>query len=209
MVYADWIAIAIVVVLLALGAILGFGRLLKFFTSGIFGIIISVFVCYCIGGMLMDIGFVGDLLAKFASLWNESSNGFLQFLTTIHFEVVVYYIVLFIVIQIIRIIIVKILKNIFEIKFIVMKVINKVFGAVLMLAIGAIIALFIFQIIYWVGGDTAESLSDALSGSVFRLDVLFEHNPMNYLVNLSQKVVEEEEPLTDAVFAILSGITAV
>ena len=54
MVLADWIAIGIVVVFIALGALIGFGSGLKFFTSGIFGIIIGVVVCALVGTVFLE-----------------------------------------------------------------------------------------------------------------------------------------------------------
>lgn len=41
MVTVDWIAIAVLAVALGLGALLGLGKWLKFFTGGVFGVIIS------------------------------------------------------------------------------------------------------------------------------------------------------------------------
>ncbi|MCD8308049.1 MAG: hypothetical protein LUD51_07490 [Clostridia bacterium] len=196
---ADWIALAFLVVFAAIGAIAGCGRVLKFFTSGIFGIIISVFACYCLGGLILGIPFIGDLLDKFASLWAGTA-----FLETIHLEVIVYYIVLFIIVTLIRILIVRILKNILEIKFLPVKIINRVVGAVLLAGIMTVIALFVFQIIYWVyGADGNPELVEALSGA-FNLDQLYLNNPMNYLTQIG-KTVEEEG---DAVAAIVSAVVS-
>ena len=68
MIVADFIFIGVAAVVAFLGWLIGFGKTLKFFTSGIFGILISVFVCYCLGGIIMNIGFVSDLLAKLAAV---------------------------------------------------------------------------------------------------------------------------------------------
>lgn len=179
LILADWIAIGAVAGLALLGMLLGFGKGLKFFTSGIFGIIISVFICYCLGGFILTIPFVGDLLAKFAALWRGKENFFFNILTKIRLEIIVYYIVLFIVVQLARIIIVRLIKRVFEIKFILIKIINKVFGAVLFVGMGILIALLVLQIIHWVGGETAVSLLQKLDGSVFKLDKLFLNNPLN------------------------------
>ena len=48
MILADWIAIAVVAAFILIGALVGFGKGLKFFTGGIFGIIISILVCYLV-----------------------------------------------------------------------------------------------------------------------------------------------------------------
>lgn len=160
MVLADWIAIGIVVACLAIGALIGFGRTLKFFTSGIFGIIIGVVACALIGTAFIHVPFIEALMDKFPWYW---------------LGIVVYYVVLFIVVQLLRIIIVLIVKHVAEAENVVMKVINKTLGAVLFLAIGVVISLLVLMIIgCWVGGDTAANLYESLCGSAFRLDKLYE-----------------------------------
>ncbi len=183
MVFADWIAIAVALGALALGAVFGFGRLLKFFTGGIIGIIISGFVCYCIGGFFLDIPFVQDMLAKFAGLWGTQEGIFFDILRSMHLEIVVYYIVLFLLVQIARVIIVNILKNISEADNVVISVINRVGGALLMAAVVFVVVLLIFQIVHWVGGGTEIDLINSLGGSCFKLDMLYIHNPLGAIVD--------------------------
>ena len=178
MITADWIALAVIAGVAVIGALIGFGKGLKFFTSGIFGIVFSVFLCYILGGLIYGIPFVQDLLNKFASLWEN-----VHFLTVIHLEIIVYYILLFIVFQILRIIIVKILKGVFEAKFIVIRIINKVLGAVLLVGILVLLTLLVFQLVSWVGGDTAIQLDEMLSESGF-LGGLYRNNPLWALVNV-------------------------
>ncbi len=177
MIVADWVALALVAAFFLAGVAAGFGKGLKFFTSGIFGIIISVFVCYSIGGLVLKLEFVRTLLDKFTAALTDK-NGFCDFLLKIHVDVVVYYIVLFIIVQILRIIIVAILKNIAEINNAVFKIINRVLGAVFFLAVLTLIALTVFQIIQWIGGNTAQNFAQKLEGSFFKLDKLFENNPL-------------------------------
>jgi len=188
---ADLIAIGIVAATALLGVVLGFGKGLKFFTSGIFGIIISVFVCYSIGGMVLRLEFVQNLLNRFAELWTgaDKEGFFFDFLAKIHPEIIVYYIVLFIAVQIVRIILVRILKHIAEAKLTVVKIINRVLGAALFVAMAVLITLTVFQIIHWVGGTTAEELLANLEGSVFGLDKLFTNNPLLGLVEQVQGMI--------------------
>lgn len=184
MISADWIAIAIMLGAIALGALVGFGKGLQIFTGGPIGVIISVIVCYCFGGFFLEITFIQDLLNKLASLWTEQAGIFYDFLTKIHPEIIIYYIVLFIVVQIIRIVIVKIIAHVAETKNTVIKVINKTLGAAMFAAMAVLISLIVFQVIYWVGGETAEQFANDLAGSVFKLDELFLNNPLLQLVNM-------------------------
>lgn len=181
---ADWIAIGVVAGCLLLGALLGFGKLLSFLTSKIFGKITALFICYSFGGMFMSIGFVQDFLVKIASLWSGGDNFFLAFLTKIHPEVIIFYIILFIAVFWILKLLALLAKAILEIKVMPIKIINKVGGAMLLTATGVLIGLFVFQIIAWVGGETAVNLLESLNGSVFGLDKLFLNNPLLGLVNV-------------------------
>ncbi len=181
---ADWIALAVLVFSLLLGALLGFGKLLTFFTNKIFGKVVAVFVCYTFGGMFMSIGFVQDFLAKVASLWSGSDNFFCAFLTKIHPEVFVFYIILFIAVYWLQKLLALIAKAILEIKVTPLKIINKVGGALLLAGTAVLIWLVVFQVIYWVGGSTAQDLLNSLQNSFLALDKLFLNNPLLGLVQI-------------------------
>lgn len=184
MVTADWIAIAVVFACIMLGALLGFGKLLAFFTNKVFGKFVAVFICYTFGGMFMSIGFVQDFLTWIASLWSGSNNFFCIFLTKIHPEVIIFYIILYIAIYWLLKLLALLAKAILEIKIMPLKIINKVGGALLLTGTGVLIWLVVFQIIYWVGGETAYNFLNSLYGSLFGLDKLFLNNPLLGLVNI-------------------------
>ncbi len=117
----------IVVLILALivGLARGFGKSLKTFTKGIFGIIISIFVCISFGGMISNIDFVGNFIAQI----NQSITDASTLLGNLKLGIWVYYIVLFFIIQILRVLVVKVLVDLFEKDNAVMKFINKFLGA--------------------------------------------------------------------------------
>ncbi len=177
MVTADWIAIAVLVVALGLGALLGLGKWLKFFTSGVFGVIISIIICYFIGGGILQLGFVQELLAKFASLWSDKGGFGYSLLTKIHLEVIVYYIVLFVLVQIVRVLLVKIIRKGLEADVKPIKVVNRLLGAAFAFAIVFFIGLLILWIVAWVGGDTAASWEAYFENSGF-VGALYRHNPI-------------------------------
>ena len=70
MLLADWIMLGVIAVVIVLGLVAGFSGGLKFFTSGIFGVIISLAVTYFLLGIVNSWQFVQDLLAKL----NEAMN---------------------------------------------------------------------------------------------------------------------------------------
>jgi hypothetical protein len=184
MVLADWIVIGILLLCLVIGAIAGFGKVLKFFTSGVFGIIISIVVCYFIYGLVYNLQITQDLLTKFIQVLTDADNTFCNILIKIHIEIVVLVIIMFALVQIVRILIVHLLQRFFEIDKPVFKVINKLFGAVLLFAIAIMLGLIVFQIISWIGGTTASDFALSLNGSLLRLDEVFANNPLVKMINL-------------------------
>lgn len=177
----DWIVLGVAAVSILLGLLLGFGKLLKMFTGGIVGILISAVVTYFLLGVVASWGFVQDVNAKLLQAMQNAESGFVDFLIKIGIEKIILAVVLFIVVQIIRIFIVKLLKSIMEIKRPVMKVINKILGAVFMLLISAILVLFIFHIVDLVGGNSEADFRQWLTGT-FRMDWVFDHNPLKYVI---------------------------
>ena len=175
MVFADIVCIVGIVIFAFLGAIFGFGKMLKFLTSGIFGIIISVVICYFVFGMVYNIPFVQSLLERFKEALVASDKPIVRFFLTIRVDIVVYAIVLFIVVSVARIVIVEIIKHVMEVQTTVMKIVNKTFGVILGVALFVGIGLIVMQIMYWSGDGTAP---EQMAGSSFRLDYIFTHNPM-------------------------------
>lgn len=175
MVLADFIFIAGLLLFAIIGAALGFGKQLGILTKGIFGIIISVVVCYFIFGLVYNIPFVQTLLAKFKEALVGTEKPIVNFLLKIRIDIIVYAIALFIVVTIARIIVVAIIKNVMEIETTVMKFINKLFGIVLGVAVFAGIGLIVMQIMALSGDGT---VPEKMNGSFFHLDWVFEHNPL-------------------------------
>ena len=56
--------ILVAVLFAGLGLAVGFARTLRFFTKGIFGFILSIFVCVTFGGMIAGIPGVAALIDK-------------------------------------------------------------------------------------------------------------------------------------------------
>ncbi len=188
MLMVDWIALCIIVVFAAIGALIGFGRGLKFLTGGIFGIIISVVLCYIFGSMILGVPFVNDLLTKLA----ESIGGWSIVVT------VIYYVVLFILFTLIRILIVKIIRKVAEADVLIMKIINKVFGAILMAAFGVLLGMLALQIIYWVQANP-DSLVDIYVNWMMNAETgdpsaivgaLYVNNPLSALADYFTQIVE-------------------
>jgi hypothetical protein len=183
MLTADWIAVGVVLVAAFIGLLLGFARTLKVFTGGIFGVIISIVVCYFLYGLVINWNFTQVLMTKIVEGLQNADNGFCNFLITIRIDIITVCVAMFIIIQLIRIILVAIVNGIADASHGIFGAINRIFGLVLMVAIVVMLALIVFQIISWVGGSTATDLAQKLDGSLFKLDIVFLNNPLNKMFN--------------------------
>ena len=183
MIVADWVVIALVALFAICGMLFGFGKGLKFFTGGIFGIIISVFVCYALGGLIYNIGFVHNGLNSFRAALEKNGSGFCKFLLTIRIETIVYYVALFIAVTIIRILLVKIIKGFVEIDNMFIIVLNKIFGVVFFIAVLFLLMLFVFWIIALIKGPNATDFT-AIAESKLKLGWLYEHNPFMTIIKV-------------------------
>lgn len=193
----DIIAIISICLFCLIGIVAGFGKGLRFFTQGFFGVFIAIVICYLCGGFIANItpvkGLVDNLNTKMSG-----GGGFFKLLASIHFEMIVYYAVLFIIVLVLRIIAVKVVVGLFESNIGIMKVINAILGILFFLCVLIAITLISFQIIYAIGGPTAEKVVAALKESRFRLDILYESNPLLLIIQIFKIVIRKEVPVQAA-----------
>ncbi len=183
MLLADWIVVGILAFFCLIGIWVGFARGLRFFTSGFFGIIIAIIVCYALGGPIYKIGFVQDLLGKLTAALT-GKNTFCDILVSIRIDLIVYYVALFIIVLILRLIIVKIVLAIAEIDNVVITFIDRIFGVVFFAAVTLLFMLVAFWIINLIGGTTAGTVTEAIAGSKLKLDWFYENNPLMIIIKV-------------------------
>ena len=173
MLLADWIMLGVIAVVIILGLVAGFSGGLRFFTGGIFGVIISIIVTYFLLGVVNSWQFVQDLLAKL----NDAMPGFLQ---TIHAATIIYYILLFLIVQILRVLIVRLLAGAFSAPAAPVRVINRILGMVLMVAAVFLLLLLVFAV-FRVLQDTSfvQNILDSLNGTF--LGKIYENNPVKFV----------------------------
>lgn len=171
----DTVTLVVAILIALLGLIAGFGRTLRFFTKGIFGIVISVFVCATFGGMIAGIPAVSEWIASLNAKMGEAWS----FLGTIHLATVIYYVVLFFVVQLLRILIVRCIGGVFEIDILPMRILNKVLGMVLAVAAVLLLVLLVFAIFRSFDGTAfVQDLERNLEGTF--LGRLYEGNPVKF-----------------------------
>lgn len=190
MMLSDWTALGLLALFSLLGMLFGFGKGLKFFTGGILGAIISIIVCYAVGGIIYNFGFVQTLLEKFRAVLESNGSGVCNFLLKIRIDIVVYYVALFIAVTIIRLITVKIVKSVVEINNVVLIIINKMLGVIFFICVLLLLMFIAFWIISLIGGSTQEWLYLQISGSKLKIDWLYEHNPLMTII----KAIRVEVP---------------
>lgn len=183
MVLADGIILGLAVLFLALGVITGFGKGLEIISKGIFGKIFSLVMCYFFIGLVIKIPAISGLMESFVTMLQENGEWWANILLTIRVDIIAVVIIMLVVITFLRILVVQLVKNIFESDNIVMEILNKTLGAILFLILFCALALIVFQIIYWVGGETATNFANGLDGSFMGLDAVFYGNPINALVD--------------------------
>ena len=182
--FIDILIIGLTIVFCIFGMLFGFGKGLKFFTGGILGVIISIFICYALGGVIIRISFVQNWLNNFREMLAGKHNTFCDILNTIHIDIVLYYVILFIAVTIIRIIIVRLIKSFVEIENIVLIAINKILGIVLFVGAFIMMVLLVFWVISLIGGSTAEKFVQTVSQSKIGLNRLYENNPFMTIIKI-------------------------
>jgi hypothetical protein len=183
MILADWIVLGCVLLFAILGLAIGFGNGLKFFTSHIFGFIISIVVTYFLFGVVSGWPFVQTILENFTNTLKNAGNTFCDFLLKIGIQQICLAVVIFIVVQILRLIVVKIIVGIFESKNAFMKLLNQLLGLVLFVAVAAMLVLIVFQVIYWIGGSTEEWFLGVTNDSKIGLKYIYENNPLRAFID--------------------------
>lgn len=184
MTVVDIVGLVALLIFAIIGLIVGFGKGLKFFTSGIFGFIISIFVTYILFGLVKSLAFVQTLMSELMTWLNSITqnnatlnNIFVEVLPTADIVLVI---VLFILIQLLRKLLVFIIKSLFEINNGFIKFLNKLLGMVLFIGIIVALAMVFFQLIPYLADifpDSMSKLENAITQSSF-VSWLYENNPL-------------------------------
>lgn len=177
----DWIFLAALLLITALGALLGFGKVFSFFVlNKVVRIILAVYICYTFGGIILGIPFISQLLSDLAANWAH-----IEFLKAINLEIKIYYIALFLITMLVILILSKIIRGISESKLLAIRILNKIGGAILFGVLAITIMLTVFQVIAAIGGQTAADFDNLLSVKANAiLRPMYENNPMLKVIDL-------------------------
>ncbi|MDR0697263.1 MAG: hypothetical protein LBF68_07030 [Christensenellaceae bacterium] len=168
------------IVIALLGLLLGFGRILKIFTSGPFGFVLSIVFCALLGGTLQTVPVVANFIVSI----NDKAIDIADFLKYLRPGIIVYYITMFLIVQIFRIFIVKAIRNFMETDRNIMRFLNRILGMVSAVVFSATVVLLFFAVVE-VFDSTAlgQNIISKIGDGIIR--AIYDHNPINFVLEKS------------------------
>lgn len=186
MIVADIVILIGLLLFVVWGIFVGFGKGLETISRGIVGFFISLVVTYFLFGIVLQIPIIGEWLGQLRDVIAAGEGWWSTLLLTIRIDIIVYAVALFIIVTLLRIAVVQLIRVTVETQSKVAMVFNRIGGAILFAVYYCALGLIVFQILVWVGGDTALTVANGLEGSVFKLDYVFLNNPLIAFVELVQ-----------------------
>lgn len=178
MITADIIFLIAMLIALALGAFLGFGKVFCIILKGKLGFVLALYIAYLLTNVLYNIPFIHDFGVSIVNGLTDNSNFFTNILLFIRIDFIIIFLIVAVICVILKLIFAKTIQAVFEMDNKVMKVINRVTGSLTMFAYAFTLTLIVFQIIYVANGGVEGSYYQSLNGSFFRLNELFANNPL-------------------------------
>lgn len=172
----NYILLGLVILAGIIGMFMGFHKQLNFLTGGIFGVIISIVVCFMIGGTLQTLEFSQKLIA----FVNEKSAEAWSFLQYLKLGYVAFYLVLFAIVQIARAILMSIIKSIASKDNGVIKFVDKSLGLIFGAAFFCAVILLLLAGVKMIENSSfGQTIMTYINDSY--LKVIYENNPINFV----------------------------
>ena len=178
MITADIIFLIAMLIALALGALLGFGKVFVIILKGKLGFVLALYVAYLLTNILYNIPFIHDFGVGIVNGLTDNSNFFTNILLFIRIDFIIIFLIVAFICILLKIIFAKTIQAFFEMDNKVMKIINRVTGSLTMLLYAFTLMLIVFQIIYTFNDGVNGSYFYSLKGSVFGLNLLYANNPL-------------------------------
>lgn len=183
MVSADYWVVGGACVFAVLGAALGFGRGLKMLSKGVLGKIAAVVFAYYLFGIVLTLDVTKTAQTNFITFLEGKDNWFCRFLITIRIETILTGVVVFLLSMLLISLVVNILAGILDGEGGVLKGLNCILGVVLALAEFIALVLLILLILKLISGTNTD-IADSLQGSFFRLDKIYDDNPLSAFIRV-------------------------
>ena len=160
----------------------GFGKVLTLTTKGILGKIMTIVICYCIFGLVLDISSVKKILDNFVGTLKNNPNFFKDVLLFLRVELIAFAICLYFVVRISLKLLARLVDVFMHKDNKAIMIINKTLGVILATLLAFLFILIVFQIVFWISGPSG-SVYESLKGSLFGLDRLYLNNPLQSIIH--------------------------
>lgn len=178
MVSADVVFLIAMLISLALGAFLGFGKVFAMILKGKFGFVLALYVAYLLTNVLYNIPFIHDFGVSMVTGLTNNNNFFTNILLFIRIDFIIIFLIVGFICVLLKLIFAKTIQAVFEMDNKVMKIVNRVTGSLVMFVYAFTLMLVVFQIIFTFNNGVSGDYYQTLSGSVFGLDKLYGDNPL-------------------------------
>jgi len=159
----------------------GFGKVLVFITKGVWGKIAAVVICYSLFGVVLNMGFVQELLYKFTSWLKENPNFLKNILLYSRIDLIVFAVGFYFLVRYLLKLLARLVNAFMSAENKFMKILNKTLGVISAVAFAMITIMLIFQIMYWISGPSG-GVYDTLRDTFLRLDRLYINNPFHSII---------------------------
>jgi hypothetical protein len=187
----DTICIISILVSAIVGAIIGLGGTLKLVVGNLPGKIFSGIITYFLFGAVLSIPFVQDLMVKLVDRVVGKGGWLGKIFLALRLDLVTIVVALYFLILFLLKIVADLLAVSLEADTPAMQWVNRVGGAVFNIASVFVVVLIVFQLTNWVSGMGEGSFYvEYVQGSFFKLDALYQHNPLNSIIEVVRMTIQ-------------------
>ena len=178
MITADIIFLIAMLLALALGALLGFGKVFVFILKGKLGFVLALYIAYLLTNILYNIPFIHDFGVGIVTGLTDNNNFFTNILLFIRIDFIIIFLIVAVGCIVLKLVFAKTIQAVFEMDNKVMKIVNRVTGSLTMFLYAFTLMLIVFQTIYTFNNGVDGDYFKTLDGSVFGLQALYGNNPL-------------------------------
>ena len=174
--------LVIIALAIAVGFFGGLGKVLTIVSKGIFGKIMTIVICYCVFGLVLDISSVKETLNDFVSSLKYNPNFFKDILLFLRVEMIAFVIGLYFFVRISLKLLARLVDICMSSDNKVLMIINKTLGIIFAVFFVFLFTLIVFQVTYWISGPSG-AIYEAVKGSFLGLDYLYLNNPLQSIIH--------------------------
>ncbi len=178
----DYIVFGILIISILIGLIFGLSKRIRKSSFGIVSILLALITTYSIVCVLLTIPQFKSFLDGINIRMLEKNNPFLDFLVNIKVNLIILMLIVLVLVLLVKRFVLNRISDLLELDNKVSKILNRVLGVIYSVVLSAAVILIVFQIIFLVKG-TSGTIYDSIQGSVFKMDYVYENNPIVNVFN--------------------------